>query len=407
MGLEATIRTQRPAALLALLLAAVGCSPAEVDNVPCVTVEPAVFEVKIHGRGELKAAKATPIEIPTTLQGIQRIAWLADEGREVAEGDVIAKLDEEQTVRRIREIKDALSKLNYQLDSKRSQLNKEKQDLKGQLELLASKKENAEFFLPQDESLFSRHDILDAKIDLELISSKVEHFEARQKRYVQRAAAELEILQLQRKTEQVKLNQLESALANLEIRAPHTGLFLRGKTWQGEKMRVGMSVWPGMSLGEFPDVSEMEAKIHVLESEAAGLGEGLDTSVILEAHAGRSFTGKIKSIEPVANPIDRGSPVKYFEVLLSLDETDVSIMKPAGEVRATIFVAQEDAVLSVPNQAIFHKGDETWVWVADKGGFRKAPVSLGQRSLSRTVVTEGIDSGFRIALVDPAGQGEG
>ncbi len=395
----------RQVALLILVTVGAGCSPAAIDDVPCVTVEPSAFEVKIHGRGELKAAKATPIEIPTTLQGIQRIAWLADEGQEVAEGEIIAKLDEEQTVRRIREIKDALSKLDFQLKSKRSQLNKEKQDLKGQLELLASKKENAEFFLPEDESLFSRHHILDAKIDLELISSKVEHFEAREKRYVQRAAAELEILQLQRKTEQVKLNQLESALANLEIRAPHTGFFLRGKTWQGEKMRVGMSVWPGMSLGEFPDVSEMEAKIHVLESEAAGLGEGLDASVALEAHAGRSFTGKIKSIEPVANPIDRGSPVKYFEVLLSLDETDVSIMKPAGEVRATIFVAQEDAVLSVPNQAIFHKGDETWVWVADKRGFRKAPVSLGKRSLSRTVVIDGVDSGFRIALVDPTGQG--
>ena len=113
------------------------------------------------------------------------------------------------------------------------------------------------------------------------------------------------------------------------------------------------------------------------------------------------MTGKLSQIQPVANPLDRRSPVKYFEVVMSLDETDVTRMRPGAQVEATIFVKQEDEQLSVPNQTIFIESGEPWVYVRQGGRFERRSVELGERSLSRTIITAGLEPGETIALVNP------
>ncbi|UCF68959.1 MAG: hypothetical protein JSV80_06650, partial [Acidobacteriota bacterium] len=105
--------------------------------------------------------------------------------------------------------------------------------------------------------------------------------------------------------------------------------------------------------------------------------------------------------------LENESPVKYFEVLLAFDATDTERMKPASRVSATIFVERQQQVLSVPNQAVFQKDDQSWVWLADGSRFSRTPVELGRRSMSRTVILDGLESGARVALVDPEPGEEG
>lgn len=396
-------RTLVTAVALVAALAA-GCDGAGDATVPTIEVAIAPFEIRIEGRGELKAAQATPIDVPGTLQGVQRIAWLQPEAARVASGEVVARLDGEQMQQRRLEIEDELTKLDAQLAAKRRELEKERTSLEGELALLEQERDDVERFAPRDERLYSRHAILDAQIDLDLIASKIEHAVTRAERYEARARAELEILGLQRRTQLVRLEQVDAALSQLEIRAPHDGFFLRGRTWQGETMRVGLSVWPGSSIGELPDVSVMEATVYVLESEAAGLADGLAANVRLDAYPERSFAGTVEAVQPVANPIDRDSPVKYFEVVVALERTETGLMRPKSQITAELWVTRGEERLTVPNQAIFHEGDRTWVWAADDdAGWARVPVELGPRSLSRTVVVSGLEPGVRVALIEPPG----
>jgi len=388
-------------AVALVLAAAGGCGLASSEPPPMVVVEPDRFEIRIGTFGELKAAQATPAAVPVSLNGVQRIAWLAPEGGRVKAGETIARLDDEPVSRQIRNTEDNLEQIEFQMRAKRRELDKERRGLKSQIALLETEKKNAEQFAPRDAQLFSRIEILDSEINLELIETKIEHARMRIERYVQRSEAELEIMRLQRQTESVKLHQLEQARQSLAIAAPHDGVFLRGRTWQGEHMRVGMTVWRGQNIGELPDLSRMEARVFVLESEAAGLAEDLQAEVTIDAHPDRVFGGRVKSVQPVANPLSNESPVKYFEVIVELDETDPVLMRPAARVRAKIVVDRKDEVLTVPNQAIFHGQDGTWLWVAGATGYEKRPVILGARSVSRTVVREGLSAGERVALVEP------
>jgi hypothetical protein len=389
-------------AVLLLAACAIGAPPA----VPLVEVRSGPFEVRIPAFGELQAAKTTMIKIPATLRGVQRIAWIAPDGAQVGADEAVARLDSDQIDRRLDRLRNELRKLDFKLEAMQQQLAKERMEIESQLALLAQEREDSVATQPRDERLFSRHEIIEARIDIELIETKIAHFETQRERTTSKERTELEILRLQRETEQVQIDQLESARRQLEVRAPHAGFFIRGTTHRGEKMRIGMQLWGGQPLGELPDLSEMEAKIWVLESEAAGLAEGLEARVTLDAHPGVEIPGEVETIQPIANPIDEDSPVKYFEVVMILERTDPEIMKPAGQVHVTILVAREEEALAVPNQAIFVDGGEPCVYVVSGAGFDKRRVELGQRSISRTVIRAGLEPGDRIALVDPDASGE-
>ena len=390
----------RRSATLVLLGACIACT-STAPNIPLSRVEAAPFIVETRALGELQAARSTSIDIPATLRSIQRIAWILPDGENVEEGQLVARLDSDRIDKELTTLRNRLRKLDFQLAAKKQELAKELMTIQGQLALLAQEHADAEATAPRDEHLFSRQQIIDAQINIELIETKIAHFETQLERVREKEATEMEILRLQRQTQEVRISQLEGQKQQLEIHAPHAGFFLAGKTWQGEKVRIGMELWARQSLGELPDLAEMEAKIHVLESEAAGLAEGLEAEVLLDAHPGFATRGKIKAIQPVANPIEEKSPVKYFEIILTLDETDTTRMKPASQVHVTIEVARDEDVITVPNQAIFVAEGTTWVYVADRGGFDRRAVELGLRSVSRTVITEGLEEGDAIALVNP------
>jgi multidrug efflux pump subunit AcrA (membrane-fusion protein) len=394
---------RQPALVFSLTLAALlfGCSAERDAFVPTVEVEPDTFEMTIRAFGELQAAKATPLQLPRSMRGVQRIAKLVDEGQPVAAGEIICEMDADPIDRMIDTLRNNIAKIDFQVEAKRQELTKERRKLEGQLALARRERADAVSTAPQDETIFSRHEIIEASINLELIDTKLAYMEEQMRRLDSKEETELEILLSQRRTGQTRLDQQLDAREQLAIRAPHDGIFLPGRTWQGETVRVGMEIFGGQSIGELPDLSTMEARLHVLEAEASGLADGLAGEVRLDAFPGFSVTGKLSQIQPVANPLDRQSPVKYFEVVMTLDETDVTKMRPGAQVEATIFVKRHDDRLSVPNQAVFIEGGEPWVYVRRGSDFERRSVELGERSLSRTVINGGIEPGETVALVDP------
>jgi len=194
------------------------------------------------------------------------------------------------------------------------------------------------------------------------------------------------------------VDQYREALNSLEIKAPHDGLFIYEKNWRGEKPRLGMTVWRGMKLGKLPDLNRMEAKVYALESEAAGLKSDLAAEVVLDAAPGETFSGKVTTIDSLAKPLERKSPLKYFEVKITLGTTDPQLMKPGSQVEAFIFVQQERDVISVPNQSLTFNEGQAYVNVKKSAGVEKRKVEIGARSLTRTIITKGLTEGETIFL---------
>jgi multidrug efflux pump subunit AcrA (membrane-fusion protein) len=167
-----------------------------------------------------------------------------------------------------------------------------------------------------------------------------------------------------------------------------------------------MNAWGGQKLGSLPDLSVMEAKLFVLESEASGLKESLPVSLSLDFEPGRVFAGKLVSIDTVAKPLTEESPAKFFETKASLEVTDPALMKPGVQVRASIFVEKLDDVITVPNQAISFDEGRAFLLVKRSAKVEKREVGVGARSLTLTVITKGLDEGESILLGHPKAAAE-
>lgn len=377
------------------------CSQTERASVLTDRVVASDFEHVVSATGSLKAVRSTQVTIPPDAGSRRTISWLADSGSLVEEGDVLVQFDDSEMKRDLQEAKNDTEIASIQIDSARQDLKFKKLKNDDELRLLEAKLEKEKKFAPRDAGLFAANDVLDAEAEVKFLQFKKEMLARRQDRSQALAEAELALLNLTKERGEMAITREEKSLETVSLKAPHAGRFYLVADWQGNKQRIGSIVWPGMPIGELPDASEMEAVVYVLESDAAGVKVGLPAEIELEGLPGRWFSGRVKQIQALAQAREPRSPVKFFEVVLSLDETETRWMRPAGFVSAKITVLSESQVLTVPNQAVFREGEDVWVYVMKSGTAVKQPVELGIRGRTRSVVVSGLSEGDEIALNRP------
>jgi hypothetical protein len=160
-------------------------------------------------------------------------------------------------------------------------------------------------------------------------------------------------------------------------------------------------VWPGQKLAEIPDLSSLEARVSVLEADAAGLVPDLRAQVAIEGRPGVEHVAKVARVEPIAKPREPGNPVKYFEATLSLERTD-PLMRPGQRVQAVIRLEEAADVIAIPRGALFEKDGRRLVYKKKGDRFEPVEVTGGRNSVSRVVIEKGLAPGDRIALRDPS-----
>ena len=381
-----------------------GCGGGGSTDALTIKVEKGTFEISIPSFGELHAVTSTPIAVPPQLRGSQTLAWIVPENTFVHQGETVIRLDPEGYKDRIQKESFEIDKLNLEIYEKRAALDKEKLEIDGQLTLTSIEKALAEVYGAKDEEIFPRNKIIEDAVNLEFLEKKKKHFKEKKSKIEQKSNAELSLLELKRKTHKMKFDQYTQALEALDIKAPHDGFLIYHRNYRGEKPRLGSSVWAGRKIAMLPNLERMEATVYVLESEAAGLKEGLGCLVRLDCSPQRNFSGRVSGIDTIAKPLEKESPLKYFQVKISLDETDTIIMKPGNQVQATIFVRRIEEVVSIPNQALFYEGEDAFVNVMNSGAVEKRTVETGVRSLTRTVVSMGLSVGDFVVLGDMEGK---
>jgi RND family efflux transporter MFP subunit len=395
------------AALIVAAGVAAGCRGTSGEVMASLKVRRGAFQVIIPAFGELQAAKSTPIVVPPESRfGRQTIGWMAAEYSSVKKGDVVIRLASTELVELLRTEEAALAKIDLEIATKEKQLGKEKSDLTGEIAVTSIQRKLVDIYAARDERIYPRNKIIEDAIDLHYQEVRERHFERKKEKLEGREAAELQLLQSRANTCRVKIGQYRDQLGKLEIRAPHDGILIIEKLWNGEKYRVGMNVWGGQKLGSLPDLSLMEAKLFVLESEASGLKENLPVSLSLDFEPGQVFGGKLVAIDTVAKPLTEESPSKFFETKASLEVTDPALMKPGVQVKASIFVERQDGVITVPNQAISFEQGRAFLLVKHSAKVQKRQVEVGARSLTLTVITRGLEEGEEILLGHPKAAAE-
>ncbi len=388
---------------IALFAAGIGGSH---PSFPTLEAAAGPFRARVTAEGNLAAVTATPLTAPIKPQVPFTLAWLIDDGAVVAEGDVVARFDASQLEK---DREDGLSDQRIS-DHRISSAETSRQVNVGKLDLDAAvarqELDVAREFQTTDTEIYSRAEIAESRIDTELAEKRAAHAAQSQEIEDDLSRVDIELLTIERRKADIKVEQADEGLAALEVRSPHGGIVMLERDWRGDPVRVGDTVWPGRPLARIPDLSEMQAEVYVLEADAGDLEVGQRATVWLESDPDTEHLATLKSIDPMAGRRNRRVPVQYFRTVLSLDATDPAIMKPGTRVRAEIVIADLDHAVTVPRQAISRLDGEPVVYRWQRRGFVPVPVELGPAAFGRVVVTTGVDTGDLIALGDPTDEAE-
>ena len=370
------------------------------DEVPTLVVRPERFELRVPAEGNLSAVRASTIGAPAGSRRPQRIAWLAADGAVVEEGEVVVRFDPSEMEK---EHSDASSDLaiaelqsaQHEVESAAVSANLDRDATSSEMELAMSTQ-----FESRDPEVYSRLEIVRSEIDVELAQERRDQALGTKVSQDELARAEAGLLDIAKRQAEMRQRRAADELANLEVRAPHAGILIFERL-RGEPIRVGHTVWPGANLAEIPILDELQAEVYVLEADAGALEVGKSAEVVVEAHTARRWPARIKRVDSVARPRLRGSPVQYLAVELELESTDPTFMRPGQRVTGTLLLAEIEDALVVPRHALFEEGGRSVVYRRERGGFEPVEVTLGVGGAGRVVVTEGLEPGDEIALVDP------
>lgn len=387
--------------VLLLILTLVNCGGASNDQVETVAVGHGVFEIVLHADGELRAAESTPITPPPGSRRPRTIEWMVPDNSWVTRGQVVARFDSSSAERGAQDIGIELSKVDIQVMAKQRELERLLGELGNEMSLVDIEKTMAETFSFDNELAYSRHEIIDAMRDKELLDYRSVHLEDKKETYLDREGAEEAVLTAARKTQESKYKEHQSQLDNSEVKAPHDGFFVYEKSWFGQKIDVGSTAFPGNKIATIPNLEKMQAELHVLETEAIGITEGQSVQVTIDAYPDRPLRGTVSHVSATASPIARDVPVKFFTVSVDLDDADPTWIKPESQVSAVIAIDKIENAIFIPNQAIFSDSTGDWVLTPRAGGLARREVQLGLRGANRSQVISGLKEDDEVALMPP------
>ncbi len=388
--------------VLTVIFALAACGQASQSGVETVAVGSGLFEITLHADGELRAAEATPIKPPSGSRIPRTIEWLVPDNSWVTKGQIVARFDASVAARGVEDVGIELSKVDIQVLAKQRELERLLGELGNELDLVDIEKVMADEFSFDNELAYSRYEIIDAMRDKELLEYRSGHLEGKKGTYRDWEGAEEAVLNAARKTQESKYQEHKSQLDNSEVRAPHDGFFVYEKTWFGQKIDVGSTVFPGNKIATIPNLEKMEAVLHVLETEAIGVTAGQIAQVIIDAYPDRPLSGTISNVSATASPIARDIPVKFFTVTVALNDADPEWIKPESLVSAVIAIDRIEDTIFIPNQAIFSDSSGDWVFVRKGRGLVRREIQLGLRGANRSQILNGLEKDAEIALYQPA-----
>lgn len=148
---------------------------------------------------------------------------------------------------------------------------------------------------------------------------------------------------------QVQVENAKIALDDTEVRAPMTGTIIVKNVERGAVISSPVSdVGGGTALARMADLSLVQVKTYVDQTDIGKIRPGLETNVRVEAYPNRPFRGEVIKIEPQADTI---SSVVMFAVLVRIDNRE-GLLKPGMSAEVQISVGEAMGVLSVPNAAL-------------------------------------------------------
>ena len=330
-----------------------------------------------------------------------KISMVAPEGADVKKGQPVLGFDTTQ--------------LSRELEQRRAESESARTEIERRAADLTMRKEKDDLALAEAEARLRRTSLkLEAPEELlgaiERRQSELEADLARKERSLLReriafsaraAQEELAALAAQRDFAASRVQQIESHIGQLTVRASREGTVIYIQNWRGDKKKVGDSCWRQERVLEIPDLSEMMAAGEVDEADAGRVAEAQRVRLRLDAHPDVAFAGTVQSVAKTVQRQSPRNPLKILRMDIALDRTDRARMRPGMRFRGLIELERVSKTVVIPLEAVSPGPSGPVAVRRTLFATRRVPLRLGRRNDKQIEILAGLSPGDRVLVQKP------
>ena len=267
--------------------------------------------------GIVEDVDAQTIEMPSLPGGWQRrVEWMAQEGSEVAIGDVVVRVDPGDLISQEEQARTDLDKIRLSSERRIDELRLEVLDMRKTLAQAESDARIAELDagIPQNTIPlldYERYQLTFETARKSLIRSQAELLNKEAELEDAIRESELEVRQAEAAYERIRL-----ALDATEIRAQKSGFIIYGENrWTGRKVFPGDTLFSGFRIASIASREDLQIRFWVHEADILEVRDGGDVDVIADAQGSESFNAEISWLSSPAINREDWSGSGYFQAL--------------------------------------------------------------------------------------------
>ncbi len=437
------------------------------DSVETASVKKGAFIVGISREGTVESGDVVSVRAPRAGRH-QTLTWLIEDGSEVEEGDVIAKVDMSQYHFEVDQQRLEYGNRTAQVEQEQRDRTRDHESAQASVERhlralgVLTKSQLTETEQSEAQVGFDRWNLQWAETDYGKQSrlydggivpeSEVDHSErvlrsrehavdksekdgsylgAEHASEATQAQSDIDTSQFEaelserrigeavesarkraaRAAEQLK--EAEEQLAAGDVKAPKPGIVVLGKTWgemgrrtlkEGDRLRWHSKV------ADIADLSDLRVELRVDEASIHKVRVGQAVVVGPKGVSEQESDGEVISIGAVARevrPFEDPSAVpgqRSFDVVVKIHDPDLDVMRPGMAAEAQFVSERLEDVLSVPVEAVFDHEGKQIAYVQRGDRFVARAVTTGERNDEAVVILSGLTERDRVALTDPTRQ---
>lgn len=354
--------------------------------------------------GTLQAVSSTLIGAPLVRgQWEFKIARLVEEGTEVKAGDELVSFDASDRQRELERRRADRDSAAERLEKRRREAVLQGHDEALRLAEAEAQERTAQMKAGRPGDLVADKEARLAMLDLQVATEEVAYLRRQKEVRAAAAAAELGALAEEVHRAQLRVAELEDGIARMRVTAPQPGTVILLTDWQGDKRKVGDTIWYADKLLELPDLDRMAARCEADEEDLARLRAGQKVVLRLDAHPDIEVPGRVRAVRTTLQPRTTQPQLKVVRLEVDLERTDRLRMRPGMRVRGEVEVERRRDVVTIPLEAVRIEAGGATVAGRRWGTLRRVPVRLGTRAANRIQVVEGLAAGERVLLHNGGG----
>jgi HlyD family secretion protein len=342
--------------------------------------------ISVDASGNLEMPHKANLSFGTT--GVVK-EIMVDEGEEVSEGQVLAKLDAPALEASVR-----MSQAEYEMAELALMQTifphysyRYSSDQPGVWLALDEAQDNLE----EAQRLLGEGKNEEAQALLDMVKENLDKAEEKSQARVWALPLSVKLAELQLDQAKAGLDMAKADLAKATITALFDGIVADIMINDGQQLSTMTYADPAIILID-PTKIEMNGVID--EIDVSEVKEGQEANIILDALPDKELKGKVTFVSNSAT-VEAG--VVFYKTTITLENPDREL-RDGMSATAEIIIDRRDNVLLIPNRAIRGSWENPWVEVITDSEIEHREVSLGMDDGINTEVLSGLEQGEKVVL---------